>query len=81
MTEGGSRSGAGVTGSFGPPGLFGARHRFELIPVASGTRFVRSERFSGLLVRWLRPARRLDHRRLDAMTVALTQRVLQGVAV
>jgi hypothetical protein len=32
------------------PGLFTGDHRFSLTPTASGTHFVQSERFSGLLV-------------------------------
>lgn len=69
-------------GRIGVPGLFDARHRFALIPVAGGTRFVQSERFSGLLVRWMR--RSLDgatRAGFEAMNVALKQRVLHATTV
>jgi hypothetical protein len=35
------------------PGLFDGEHRFALEPVAGGTRFTQSERFSGLLLPFL----------------------------
>jgi hypothetical protein len=41
-------------GSFGVPGLFDGRHRFELTPTPAGTHLVQSESFSGVLVRPLR---------------------------
>src|SRR5687768_1962 len=37
-------------GRLGVPGLFTGRHRFELQPIATGTRLVQSEQFTGLLV-------------------------------
>jgi hypothetical protein len=45
------------------PGLFDGRHRFDLVPIPSGTLLVHSESFGGLLVRPL-------HRSLDGSTRA-----------
>ena len=51
-------------GRLGLPGVFDGRHRFELVPTASGgTTLVHTERFDGLLVRPLRSS-------LDTRTVA-----------
>lgn len=36
------------------PGVFDGRHRFELEPTSTGTRLVHSERFRGVLVRFMR---------------------------
>jgi hypothetical protein len=36
-------------GRMGIPGVFDGRHRFELEPIDSGTRFHQSERFTGML--------------------------------
>ena len=61
------------------PGLFDGRHRFELVATDSGTRFVQSESFRGLLVRPLR--RSLDGRTRDgfeAMNAALRRRVREA---
>ena len=41
-------------GRLGIPGIFDGRHRFELHPTETGTRFVQQEFFSGILVRPLR---------------------------
>ena len=64
-------------GRLGVPGIFDARHRFELIGTDAGTRLLHSERFRGLLVRPMR--RSLDsHTRagFEAMNAALALRVL-----
>lgn len=45
------------------PGLFDGRHRFELVAKNGGTRFIQTERFSGVFVPLLT-------RRLDAATLA-----------
>jgi hypothetical protein len=61
------------------PGLFDGRHRFELLPTGSGTRFVQSESFRGLLVRPLR--RMLDgptRHGFEAMNEALRRRVREA---
>jgi hypothetical protein len=61
------------------PGLFDGRHRFELVAIESGTRFVQSESFRGLLVRPLR--RMLDgptRKGFDAMNAALRRRVREA---
>jgi hypothetical protein len=61
------------------PGLFDGRHRFELIATDTGTRFVQSESFRGLLVRPLR--RMLDgptRAGFDAMNAALRRRVREA---
>ena len=61
------------------PGLFDGRHRFELVASDSGTRFVQSESFSGLLVRPL--MRSLDGRTragFEAMNDALRRRVREA---
>ena len=57
------------------PGLFDGRHRFELKASETGTTFVHSEQFSGLLVRFLR--RSLDENSLpgfELMNKALKSR-------
>ena len=57
-------------------GLFDGRHRFELEDTGSGTRFVHSEQFTGLLVPLLR--RSLDTKTragFEAMNAALKERV------
>lgn len=62
-------------GRLGVPGAFDGRHRFELQPTGTGTRFTQSEKFSGLLVRLLRSS--LDeHTRagFEAMNQALKTR-------
>jgi hypothetical protein len=64
-------------GRLGVPGIFDARHRFELNGTDTGTRLVHSEMFRGLLVRPMR--RSLDsHTRagFEAMNAALARRVL-----
>jgi hypothetical protein len=57
------------------PGLFDGRHRFELVPTGDGTRLLHTERFTGVLVPFLR--KRLDTRTrsgFDAMNTALKAR-------
>jgi hypothetical protein len=41
-------------GRLGIPGLFDGRHRFEIEPTATGSRFTQTESFSGILVRLMR---------------------------
>ncbi len=68
-------------GRLGPPGIFDGRHRFELHETATGTRFVHSELFQGLLVRPMR--RSLDgstRAGFVAMNDALARRVLRDRA-
>jgi hypothetical protein len=63
-------------GHLGVPGLFDARHRFELTDTGWGTRVVQKESFRGLLVRPLR--RSLDgstRAGFEAMNAALRERV------
>jgi hypothetical protein len=68
-------------GHLGVPGLFDGRHRFELVPTASGTHFVQKESFRGLLVRplrgWLDGSTRAG---FDAMNAALRRRVQEAAA-
>lgn len=62
-------------GRLGVPGVFDARHRFEIAPKGSSTQLVHEERFKGLLVPLLR--RSLDEhtrRGFVAMNVALARR-------
>lgn len=63
------------------PGIFDGRHRFELTPLPSGgTRFVHTEHFSGLLVRFAR--RSLDNHTkqgFEAMNAALKTRAEAAV--
>lgn len=57
------------------PGVFDGRHRFELTPIAGGTRLEHSETFRGLLVPLLRGS--LDgptRRGFEAMNRALADR-------
>jgi len=61
------------------PGVFDGRHRFELEPIASGTRLTQSETFTGFLVPAL--ARSLDSRTragFEAMNLAIKVRVEVG---
>ncbi|MGD2043700.1 MAG: SRPBCC domain-containing protein [Acidimicrobiia bacterium] len=63
-------------GSLVFPGLFDGRHRFELMPTASGTHLIHSEEFNGVLVPLLR--RSLDTRSragFETMNQALKARV------
>jgi hypothetical protein len=58
------------------PGLFDGRHRFELAPTPTGTRFTQHETFTGVLVPLL--ARSLDRHTatgFDQMNAALKARV------
>ena len=63
-------------GRLGVPGVFDGRHRFELEPAGDGgTRLVHGERFSGILVRFMR--RSLDSETkagIEAMNEALKDR-------
>ncbi len=63
-------------GSPGVPGIFDGRHRFELIsPPSSGTRFVNSEKFSGVLVRFMRRSLETNSKQgFEAMNTALKTR-------
>lgn len=68
-------------GRLGLPGIFDGRHRFDLVPIGSGTLVIQSEHFSGLLVRVLR--RSLDgptRAGFEAMNAALARRVGDGRA-
>lgn len=63
-------------GRIGVPGLFAARHRFDLAAAGDGTGFVQSETFSGLLVRPMRRTIETSTRRgFEAMNQALARRV------
>jgi hypothetical protein len=58
------------------PGLVDGEHRFALEPLAAGrTRFVQSERFSGLLVGLLGKTLTATKRGFEQMNSALKQRV------
>lgn len=62
-------------GKLGLPGIFDGRHRFELEPTSTGTRFTQTEAFKGLLVRFMR--RSLDTQTMEgfeAMNSALKAR-------
>ena len=62
-------------GRLGLPGIFDGRHRFELKATPTGTHFVQTEHFSGVLVRFMRKS--LDtgtHDGFEAMNTALKTR-------
>lgn len=62
-------------GRLGLPGLFDGHHRFELVPRGGGTRLIHTERFTGVLVPFLR--KRLDANArpgFEAMNTALKAR-------
>ena len=62
-------------GRLGFPGVFDGRHRFEIEPTPTGSRFTQSEAFSGVLVRFMRKS--LDTQTLQgfrAMNSALKSR-------
>lgn len=62
-------------GHLGIAGIFDGRHRFNLEPIASGTRLDHTEHFDGVLVRFMRKS--LDRRTLEgfnAMNRALKNR-------
>ena len=62
-------------GYLGLPGLFDGRHRFELEPIASGTRVMQSESFRGILVRLLRKSLDTSTRAgFETMNEALAER-------
>lgn len=50
-------------GRLGFPGVFDGRHRFEIEPIPTGSRFTQTERFNGALVRFM-------NKSLDTQTVA-----------
>jgi hypothetical protein len=64
-------------GRFGFPGVFDGAHRFALEPLGEGrTRFVQSERFSGVLVPLFRRSLRTHtYAGFEAMNQALAERV------
>jgi len=67
-------------GRLGFPGVFDARHRFEIEPTSTGSQFTQSEAFNGVLVRFMRKS--LDTKTLeafDAMNLALKARAEAGV--
>lgn len=67
-------------GHLGLPGLFDARHRFELETTTNGTRLVHSEHFKGLLVRFMRKMVDTDTRDgFHAMNAALKTRAEAAV--
>lgn len=58
------------------PGLFDGRHRFEMSPIAGGTRLVHSEVFGGLLVPLMRASLDENTRAgFEAMNRALADRL------
>jgi len=62
-------------GHLGLPGVFDARHRFEIEPTPTGSRFTQSEAFNGVLVRFMK--KMLDTQTVkgfDAMNSALKNR-------
>jgi len=62
-------------GSLGFRGIFGGRHRFEMIPTEQGTRLEHSETFTGLLTRPILRMIGEDTRRgFEAMNRALKAR-------
>ncbi len=63
-------------GGFWPGGIFDGEHGFRLLPEQTGTRFIQSERFSGLLVGTLTRGMVDDtERSFRAMNTALKDRV------
>lgn len=58
------------------PGVFDGRHRFELVATSTGgTRLVHTEKFSGLLVRFMRTSLNTHTRAgFEAMNLALKSR-------
>jgi hypothetical protein len=62
------------------PGLFDGEHAFELEPLPGGrTLLVQSERFSGVLVRWLRGGLAATELGFEQLDLALKQRVEQAL--
>ena len=62
-------------GHIGFPGVFDARHRFEIEPTSTGSRFTQSEAFNGVLVRLMKKS--LDTKTMrgfEAMNTALKTR-------
>jgi hypothetical protein len=60
------------------PGLFTGEHRFELDDAAGGTRFVQSERFSGLLVPFVGSILKATELGFERMNDALKARAELG---
>lgn len=59
-------------GRLGFPGVFDGRHRFEIEPTSTGSRLTQSEKFNGVLVRFMKKS--LDTKTLqgfEAMNTAL----------
>jgi len=66
-------------GRVGFPGVFDARHRFEIEPTATGSHFTQSEAFKGVLVRLMKKS--LDTKTMEgfeAMNSALKARAEEG---
>lgn len=62
-------------GRLGLPGLFDGRHRFELVPSGDGTRLIQTERFTGVLVLFMKKALDTKTRAgFEAMNAALKTR-------
>ena len=62
-------------GRLGLPGIFDGRHRFEIEATPTGSRFIQSEAFKGVLVRFMKKS--LDTKTVkgfEAMNVALKDR-------
>jgi hypothetical protein len=65
----------GWIGKLGPGGLFDGHHQFELEPNDSGTTFIHSEEFQGLLPPLLGGVLRDTHKAVLAMNEALVAEV------
>ncbi len=66
-------------GSVGIRGIFDGRHRFDLEPTGSGTRFVQSETFTGLLAPIVVPMiRKRTELGFNAMNEAIRSRAEQS---
>ncbi|SRR5258706_7304080 len=64
-------------GQLGAGWLFGGRHRFELVKEGEGTRFLHSERFTGILVPLLGRTLAETERGFRDFNAALKERVEQ----
>lgn len=62
-------------GKLGISGIFDGRHRFELVPEGSKTRFIQSEQFSGLLIPLLGGLLNKTERDFASLNQALKKRV------
>jgi hypothetical protein len=68
-------------GRFLVPGLMDGEHAFRIEPIAGGrSRFTQSERFSGILVAFLKGTLRKTELGFEQMNGALKQRVEAGAA-